>query len=127
MKQALVLEARLQEARQKALDAAVEHNVDVKLLDLPVSSQQSQNQEVVEVSVVQPWSLTKKLVSCIWIQCSFIIFIYLHPQMGNKDLDYTCRLTGVKANTLLGWIMKPFLPEGKRYVKISAFRRSRLL
>jgi hypothetical protein len=111
VKQALALEARLQEARQNALDVAPEHNGNVKLLDLPVSSQQSQDQEEVEVSVIQPRSLTKKLVSCTWIQCSLIIFIYLHPQMGNKDLDNTCRLTGVKANTLLGWIIKPRLIE----------------
>jgi hypothetical protein len=111
MKQALALEARLQASRQKALDLAIERNVDVKLLDLPVSSQQSQYQDEVDNAVVQPRSLTKKLVSRTWIQRSFIIFIYLHPQMGNKNIDYTCRLTGVKANTLLGWITKPSLIE----------------
>ncbi len=29
--------------------------------------------------------------------------------MGAKDVDYTCKVTGVKENTLLGWLVKPEL------------------
>jgi len=99
LKQALALKERLEASRQKAFDA-------------PIKSQhESQYQEEVDVAVIQPRSLTAKLISRTWIQRSFIIFIHLHPQMGNKDLEYTCSLTGVKGNTLLGWLLKPKMME----------------
>jgi len=35
--------------------------------------------------------------------------MYLHPCICAENVDYTCTVTGVKRNTLLGWLVKPEL------------------
>jgi hypothetical protein len=62
---------------------------------LPVSSQPGHITETKDVFVALPWSLTVKNILRTWIQRAYIIFIFLHPQMGKRDLDYTCKLNGV--------------------------------
>ena len=112
MNQAAVLKEKFELARQRALAIAKEHSIDVENIDLPVSLQPHHITDVSkDVSVALPRSLTGKNISRTWIQRAYIIFIYLHPQMGNKDVDYTCQLTGVKANTLLGWVRKSKMIE----------------
>ena len=107
-KKASEMEERLKDARQKALELAEQNQVTVEELDLPIRYllQEGANENG-DISVVKPRSLTPKNCARTWIQRSFIIFIHLHPALGNQDVDYTCRLTGVKSNTLLGWLSKP--------------------
>jgi len=113
-KQATLLMGKLEAARQRALEVAKALNVDEDYInvdddyiDLPVRSKvESLTTVFADVSVALPRSLTGKIISRSWIQRAYILFIYLHPRMGNKDLDYTCQLTGVKGNTLLGWVRK---------------------
>jgi hypothetical protein len=63
-----------------------------------------------DVRVAQTRSLTPKNCRHSWIQCSYIIYVHLHPNIGGIDIKYTCKLTGVKNNTtLLGWLSKPSL------------------
>lgn len=111
MKQASLLSEKLEQARQRALAIAEEHKIDVHDIDLPVSLKPGHITETKDVSVALPRSLTVKNISRTWIQRSYIIFIFLHPHMGNRDIDYTCKLTGVKANTLLGWFRKSGMIE----------------
>jgi hypothetical protein len=75
-----------------------------------------------DVSVALPRSLTDKNISWTWIQRAYIIFIFLHPHIGNRDLDYTCKFTRVKANTLLGCVRKSRMIEC--WISIVAYTRA---
>jgi len=59
--------------------------------------------------VVKITQLTPHQCHCSWYQCSFITFMYLYPCICAENVDYTCTVTGVKRNTLLGWLVKPEL------------------
>ncbi len=108
-KRALEFEERLQEARKRALELAEEHQVEVDDLDLPInwSSQVIQVNDASAKSVVHPRSLTPKYCGRSWIQRSYILFIHLHPAIGADDVSFSSKLTGVKENTLIGWLSKP--------------------
>lgn len=111
-KKASELDKRLKEAHSRALELAQEQKISVDDLDLPVKW--SKNQEPlsnasVNTAVVKPRSLSPQQCHRSWFQRSFIIFMYLHPRIGCKDVDFTSALTGVKKNTLIGWLSKPNL------------------
>jgi len=111
-KQAMELEGRLQDARKKAFELAEEHQVEVDELDLPInffSQLKSATDGGTDKSVVKPRSLTPKSCPRTWIQRSYIIFIHLHPALGAQDAKFTSTLTGVKINTLKGWLTKPIM------------------
>jgi len=111
-KQAVELEAALKEAQRRCIELAKEYQVDVEELDLPVHwfKQQEMSEGADAASgVVKVKQLTPHQCHRSWFQRSFIIFMYLHPRICAENLDYTCTLTGVKKNTLLGWLAKPEL------------------
>ena len=49
-------------------------------------------------------TLSRKYVGCTWKQRAVIIFIFLHPEIGRRSHEITCLLTGVKEQTLSGWL-----------------------
>jgi hypothetical protein len=49
-------------------------------------------------------ALSSTYVGRTWKQCAIIIFIFLHPSIGKRNLELTCLLTGVKERTLSGWL-----------------------
>jgi len=46
-----------------------------------------------------------------WLQRSNIIFLFLHPQVGNRNLNTTASLTGVNERTLSGWLTQKKMIE----------------
>jgi hypothetical protein len=81
-------------------------------LDLPVRwyrNQEAAKDASANAVVVKPRSVTPHQCRCSWFQHSFIIFMFLHPSIGCKDVDYASTLTEVKKNTLIGWLSKPNL------------------
>jgi hypothetical protein len=99
-KKALELQEKLDAAREKALELAEPHKIRVEDLDLPVHIADTGDADA-DVRVAQTRSLTSKNCRHIsWIQCSYIIYMHLHPSIGGNDVEYTCKLTGVNSNTL---------------------------
>jgi hypothetical protein len=49
-------------------------------------------------------ALSRTYVGQTWKQRAIIIFIFLHPKIGNRNMDLTCLLTRVKHPTLSGWL-----------------------
>jgi len=111
-KKALELDEHLKQAQSMTLELAKEQKIEMDELDLPV--RWYRNQEAVKDAstnavVVKPRSVTPHQCHCSWFPLSFIIFMCLHPCIGCKDVGYTSTLTGVKKNTLIGWLLKPNL------------------
>ncbi len=46
-----------------------------------------------------------------WLQRSNIIFLFLHPQVGNRNINTTASLTGVNERTLSGWLTQKKMIE----------------
>jgi len=111
-KKSAELEAALKEAQRRTAELAEDHKVNVEELDLPVhwfKEHEMSKGASADATVVKVTQLTPKKCHRTWFQRSFIIFMFLHPCMGAKDVAYTCKVTGVKENTLLGWLVKPEL------------------
>jgi hypothetical protein len=105
-KKAFELGEQLAVARQKALELAEERQIQVEELDLPVHWKIGDRDDAV-VKMSKSRSLTPKYCYRTWTQRAYIIYMHLHPQIGAMDVGFTTQLTGVKANTLLGWLSKP--------------------
>lgn len=105
-KKAFELGEQLAVARQKALELAEERQIQVEELDLPVHRKIGDRDDAV-AKMSKSRSLTPKYCHRTWTQRAYIIYMHLHPQIGAMDVGFTTQLTGVKANTLLGWISKP--------------------
>lgn len=107
-KKAAELQDRLDAARERALELAKEHQIQVDELDLPVASKSDSDDEGQD-RLSKSRSLTPKNCKRSWIQRSYIIYMHLHPNIGRGDMEYTCALVGVNQNTLSGWLTKPSL------------------
>jgi hypothetical protein len=46
-----------------------------------------------------------------WLQRANIIFLLLHPQVGNRNTHRTAKLTGVQERTLSGWLSQKKMVE----------------
>jgi hypothetical protein len=105
-KKSAELEAALKEVQCRTAELAEDHKVNVEELDLPVNwfkEHEMSKGTSAEVTVVKVTQLTPHQCHCTWFPHSFIFFMFLHPCMGTKDVDYTCKVTGVKENTLFPW------------------------
>jgi hypothetical protein len=106
-KKAFELQEKLDAAREKASALAEQHKIQVEDLDLPVHIADTGDADT-DIRVSQMRSVIPKNCRRSWIQCSYIIFcMHLHPNIGGNDIEYTCKLTGVNNNTLVGWLSKP--------------------
>ena len=56
-------------------------------------------------------SLLSTFYNRTWLQRSNIIFLFLHPQVGNRNLNTTASLTGVNERTLSGWLTQKKMIE----------------
>jgi len=111
-KKALELDEHLKQAQSMTLEQAKEQKIEMDELDLPVRwyrNQEAAKDASTNAVVVKPRSVTPHQCHCSWFPLSFIIFMCLHPCIGCKDVGYTSTLTGVKKNTLIGWLLKPNL------------------
>jgi hypothetical protein len=56
-------------------------------------------------------TLTYKYDQRSWKQRATIIFLFLHPQIRNKNSKDVASLTGVNEQTLLGWLSQTKMIE----------------
>jgi hypothetical protein len=91
------------------LELAEQHKIHVEELNLPVHVEDTDYADA-DVRVAQTRSLTSKNCRHIsWIQCSYIIYMHLHQNIGGNDIGHTYKLTGVNNNIFVGWLSKPSL------------------
>ena len=83
-KKAAELQDRLDAARERALELAKEHQIQVDELDLPVASKSDSDDEGQD-RLSKSRSLTPKNCKRSWIQRSYIIYMHLHPNIGRGD------------------------------------------
>jgi hypothetical protein len=93
--------AEVAEEMGKRLETAVKKDDDSSDLSL-VSSNESNDGTGERIASLRTLSTTK--VGRTWKQCAVIVFIFLHPRIGQRNLELTCSLTGVKERTLSGWL-----------------------
>jgi hypothetical protein len=93
------MEMRLGRAVDKGSDPVCSNGVSENL-----------NPETVK-TVTACRSLCAKYKSRTWLQRSNIIFLFLHPQVGNRNIRTTADLTGVKERTLSGWLTQKKMIE----------------
>ena len=93
------MEMRLGRAVDKGSDPVCSNGVSENL-----------NPETVK-TVTACRSLCAKYKSRTWLQRSNIIFLFLHPQVGNRNTRTTADLTGVKEQTLSGWLTQKKMIE----------------
>ncbi|KAF4140656.1 hypothetical protein GN958_ATG10150 [Phytophthora infestans] len=58
-----------------------------------------------------------------WKERSVVIFYYLHPLLGNKDAEVTCRVFGVRHATFTNWVTKhSYYPKWVPFVEFMTVR-----
>jgi hypothetical protein len=87
------LEKKLEKALDKETDLACAPGVSVTNVT-----------DIFNEKMPSTRALSAKYVGRTWKQRAVIIFIFLHPRMGQRNLGVTCALTGVKERTLSGWL-----------------------
>jgi hypothetical protein len=72
---------------------------------MDIAALQVENQEhVCSEALASTRSLSCKKEQRSWLQRANIIFLFLHPRIGQKNLAITSALSGVDEHTLSGWL-----------------------
>jgi len=79
-------------------------------MDLEVCKENS-TEENIGTAMTAVKTLTHKYYRRSWKQRVSIIFLYLHPQIGNGNAKDVASLTGVNEHTLLGWLSQTKMIE----------------
>jgi len=90
--------AKLAVAMSKKLEEAPDKEVDVGVT-VPNSTTVNTDSQMSQLLRV-----SDKYDRRNWLQRATIVFIFLHPKIGAKNSADTAAFTGVKENTLLGWL-----------------------
>jgi hypothetical protein len=90
--------AKLAAAMRKKLEEAPDKEVDVGVTVPNCTTVNTDSQ------VTQALRVSDKCDQRNWLQRAAIVFIFLHLKIGAKNAADTAAFTGVKENTLLGWL-----------------------
>jgi len=90
-------------AENRTSEIAAQLNIDVDDMDLEVRKENCM-EENISTAMTPVKTLTHKYDRRSWKQRATIIFLYLHPQIGNGNAKDVASLTGVNEHTLLGWL-----------------------
>ena len=94
---------KLEEAECRDAKIATELKIDVSEMDLEVGHCKKRETNI-DTDMSTSRTLTYKYDRRSWKQRATIVFLYLHPQIGNNNAKDTAALTGVNEHTLLGWM-----------------------
>jgi hypothetical protein len=101
---------KLEEAECRDAKIATELKIDVSEMDLEVGHCKKRETNI-DTDMSTSRTLTYKYDRRSWKQRATIVFLYLHPQIGNNNVKDTAALTGVNEHTLLGWLSQKKMIE----------------